>query len=280
MQTTWKNLYKVNGIFLCPHRQHKHSEKGTSVWHILKNKKCYPDGCISFLWKCRKFDQRRKCHRDKKHVGRECFSCKFFYEEKLMFQPEVKISQDKFAEFQEQLVEFEDWLELLKGKRIEVRGTIDRILPLLVNNSYDRRLRIECRGILFYFRSGIFGYDRFDDPFYARLSFKTYERYKLSVGDEIDMLAELRIDRGRFVFWKTGSIEVVRPGNGEQVPLNSLQQAKFTGSLIDGQPAKCLTCINGLMIDNIKADGRKEPRRLVYCLRGVADYHYCPYREI
>lgn len=277
MQRSWRNLYKAN-VFHCGHRLHKHAERGTSAWHILKHKNCYPDGCISFSWKCRLFDQRRKCHRNKKHVGRECFSCKFFYDEKNIFQPEVTVTDEKLKEFQRSFLEFEEWVGELSGRRIELRGEIGRITPHLVMRG-DRSRHVTGGGILLYFREGIFGYDRFIDPFYAVLSTGVYERARVVAGDEIDFKGMLQIDRGRFVFRRVGGIEIVNSNGGDPIPVSRLAQSRFTGSIIEGQPGKCLRCIHGLLIDREVEDGSSRPRRLMYCTEGIADYRYCPYRE-
>jgi hypothetical protein len=269
----------VSDLFFCPQRLHKHHESGTSAWHILKYKRCYPEGCISFAWKCLKFDDGHKCHRGKKHVGKDCFSCPFFYDLKNSFQPELRVTPEEYGKFESEFAEFEEWLGEIVGKRIEVRGQIKSINPLLTNYGESGALSIACRGILLYFREGIFGYDRFLDPFYARLSFEVYDRARVSVGDEIDFKGELLIDRGRLVFEKVGSVEVIRSSGEAPVEVGELRQVKFTGSLIDGQPAKCLRCRHGLLIDNAASDGRSTPRRLMYCAKGVADYRYCPYRS-
>jgi hypothetical protein len=279
MQESWRNQYKASDLFFCPQRLHKHHENGTSVWHILKYKSCFPQGCISFLWKCRKFDDGHKCHRGKKHVGKDCFSCSFFYDLKNAFQPELLVSHDEYQEFAKEFAAFEEWIVGISGKRIEVRGKITSISPLLTNYGENGLANVSCRGILLYFREGIFKYDRFLDPFYARLSFDVYDRSGVVVGDEIDFKGELLIDRGRFVFEKVGSVEVIRAAGGDQVPANQLRQVKYTGTVIESQPAKCLRCRHGLLIDNAASDGRSTPRRLMYCAKGVADYRYCPHRS-
>ncbi len=277
MQREWRNLYKRDDIFFCPHRLHKHRESGTSAWHILKHKGCFPQGCFSFRWRCRKFDDGHVCPRKKKHVGKDCFSCPFFYDLKEAYQPELKIETGEYESFQRELAEFEDWVEERRGKRIEVRGEVASVNPLLVNHGENGSLRIEGRGVLLYFREGIMGYDRFLDPFYARLSFDVYRRSGVAVGDEIDMKGELQIDRGRFVFRRVGSVEKIRSSGSAPVPIQRFREAKFTGTMIDGQPAKCLRCPHGLLIDSVNGDGRSQPRRLMYCTKGVADYRYCPY---
>jgi hypothetical protein len=277
MQQSWSNLYKVSDLFHCPHRLHKHHESGTSVWHVLKYKQCHPDGCVSFAWKCHKFDDGHKCPRGKKHVGKDCFSCPFFYDLKLAFTPDVKADAAEYDRFKREFAEFEEWVGQLKGKRIELRGEIKTINPLLTNNGENGSPRIACRGALLYLVDGIFGYDRFLDPFYARLSFGVYDRAALAIGDTVDMMGELEIDRGRFVFGRVGNIEIVRGEDNDPVPSAQLKQSRFTGTVIDGQPAKCLRCPHGLLIDSNQSDGRSAPRRLLYCTEGVADYRYCPY---
>ncbi len=277
MQTEWRNLYKRSDIFFCPHRLHKHRESGTSAWHIIKHKQCFPAGCMTFRWRCRKFESGQKCPRKKKHVGKDCFSCPFFFDVKEAYQPEVKLQQEEYEDFARRFAEFEEWVEGLQGRRIEVRAEVSTINPHLVNHGKNGELRIAGRGVLLYFREGVFQYDKFLDPFYARVSFNVYERYQVAAGDEIDFKGELRIDRGRFVIERVGGIEKIRGGGGEVADLRAFRQARFSGTMIDGQPAKCLRCRHGLLIDSVNGDGRSQPRRLMYCTKGVADYRYCPY---
>ncbi len=277
VQQSWRNLYKVTDLFSCPHRLHKHHESGTSVWHVLKYKACFPDGCVTFAWKCTKFDDGHKCPRNKKHVGKDCFSCPHFYDLKLAYSPDVQVDDVDYARFRSDFSEFEEWVNGLTGKRVEIRGRIKTVNPLLTNEGDNGNFRIACRGVLLYLTDGIFGYDIFEDPFYARLSFSAYDRINVAVGDTLDMKGQLEIDRGRFVFGKVGDIEVVRRGESEPIPSSQLKQAKFTGTVVDGQPAKCLLCAHGLLIDSSNSDGRSAPRRLLYCIKGVADYHFCPY---
>ncbi len=277
MQTEWRNLYKRSDIFFCPHRLHKHRETGTSAWHIIKHKQCFPQGCMTFRWRCRKFESGQKCPRKKKHVGKDCFSCPFFFDIKETYQPEMKLQEAEYSDFLREFDDFEEWVEGLKGRRIEVRAIIKSINPLLVNHGNNGVPKIAGRGVLLYFREGIFGYDRFLDPFYARLTFNVYDRYRVAVGDEIDFKGQLQIDRGRFVIDRVGGIETIRSNDGETANLKAFRQAKFTGTVIDGQPAKCLRCQHGLLIDSVNGDGRSQPRRLMYCTKGVADYRFCPY---
>jgi hypothetical protein len=277
VQSEWRNLYKRSDVFFCPHRLHKHRESGTSTWHIIRHKQCFPQGCKTFRWRCRKFEAGRKCHRGKKHVGKDCFSCPYFFDIKEVYQPETKLPENEYRNFLREFEEFEDWVTELTRRRIEVRAVVKAINPLLVDHGGNGIPKIAGRGVLLYFGEGIFEYDKFLDPFYARLSFSVYDRYRIAVGDEIDFKGELRIDRGRFVIDRVGGIETIRASGGEIADLKELRQARFTGTVIEGQPAKCLRCPNGLLIDSLNSDGRSQPRRLMYCTKGVADYRYCPY---
>lgn len=276
MQTTRRNLYKAT-VFSCPHRLHRHAEKGTSAWHILKQKQCFPGGCLSFVPRCQMFDQNRKCPRKKRRLEPSCASCRYFYEEKRSFQPESKLDEAEYQRFQLELEEFEEWLSELRNRRIEVRGKIEKVMPLLVQQG--RNNNVSCRGALLYFPEGIIVRDRFADPFYARLSFNVYERSRVAAGDEIDFEGQLRVDRGRLVFQQVGGIDRVRDEGGEYVSLSQLRRPQFEGSQISGQPSKCMQCRHGLLIDNLNGDGRLQARRTMYCLKGVADYRFCPYHE-
>ena len=94
-----KNPYKSTEIFRCVHESHQGYKNKISVYHILKARSCYPEGCIYFRWRCKLLNKKKKCHRGYRHVGRNCFGCKEFYDEKIHNFPELQVSQDEYKDF-------------------------------------------------------------------------------------------------------------------------------------------------------------------------------------
>jgi hypothetical protein len=129
MQKVLINQYKRQNVFQCGHKAHFRFEKNVSVYHVLKEKKCHPEGCIYFLWKCRLLNKGHSCPKGYQHVGRNCFSCKNYFEEKITYQPEILLNKEEFENFQRELEEFENWLEGAIGKRVEFSGTVNSVKP-------------------------------------------------------------------------------------------------------------------------------------------------------
>ncbi|MDH7501060.1 MAG: hypothetical protein QHH30_11840, partial [candidate division NC10 bacterium] len=65
-----RNLYKRMDVFRCSQDGHEHFESAVSVYHVLRERRCYPEGCIYFLWRCRHPLREKGCPRGFHHVGR------------------------------------------------------------------------------------------------------------------------------------------------------------------------------------------------------------------
>ncbi len=135
-----RNLYKQNNFFVCKHDTHKHFSSKISVYHILEEKKCYPNGCVYFKWKCKTLAKKKKCHRNFSTVGKHCFSCKHFYEEKIHQFPQLIISENEESNFFEEYGEFCDWIISLENKQIFCEGIIHSILPDFTINKNKGKL--------------------------------------------------------------------------------------------------------------------------------------------
>jgi hypothetical protein len=125
----YTNLYKRPDVFSCPHSSHHRFGGVLTPHHILNEKKCYPDGCMVFVWKCRLLDKGHACPKKFKHVGRQCFSCKQFFEEKYQQQPKLKISGEEFEKFKFKLEDFDFWLDGVIGREIELEATVKTVKP-------------------------------------------------------------------------------------------------------------------------------------------------------
>ena len=121
------NQYKRQDVFRCSHTAHFRFEKNVSVYHVLKEKECFPEGCIYFLWKCRLLNKGNSCPKKYRHVGRDCFSCKNYFDEKINHQPEIILDEEAYKKFQLDLEEFEDWLEQNVGRWVEFSGIINSV---------------------------------------------------------------------------------------------------------------------------------------------------------
>ena len=146
-----KNLYKKNDIFRCVHESHKGFKNKISVYHILEKKSCYPHGCLYFKWQCKQLNKRKKCSRGFHYVGRKCFGCKDFYEDKIHNYPELQIGPKDYNTFLKEYEDFKDWLDELRGKNIEISGKLKGIKPHFQKRIYPKSSFLSFQGYILIF---------------------------------------------------------------------------------------------------------------------------------
>jgi hypothetical protein len=275
MRQIYKNLYKRSDVFSCPHSSHHRFGSVVTPHHILNEKKCYPDGCIVFKWKCRLLDKGHRCPKKIKHVGRLCFSCKEFYDEKFMQSPRMNLTEKEYRRFQSDLEDLNLWLDDIVGKEIELEGVIESIKPNFRMFGAPGRERFSFTNWLAVFKSAHINYDLFDDRCFARISAKTQQRFELAPGDRILCRAEPSFSRGRLVFNRLHNMEVSKNGNRPEWRQSTAEVAAATAVRLSIQPEKCLECRFGCLIDD-NGNGRRGNRSLL-CLAGQRAPKECVY---
>ena len=268
------NQYKRHDIFTCVHQSHVHFEHRVSVYHVLKAKQCYSRGCIYFNWKCRLLNKGNTCPRKFKHVGKNCFNCKEFYDEKEIYKPELLVSEEDYLKFIRELNLFEDWLEGLRGNEVEFSGTINSIKPSFYKKADHPYNQLYFNGFLINFKEGYINLDHFNDFVYVKISSKMQHRYKFCKGDKIYFYARLQEKDGRIVLHRINRIELEEKADNETWTESKAQLAKKTGTIIPIQYEKCLNCDKGSLLD-ISSDSKRQ--RLLFCLEGIRDPHFCSY---
>ena len=274
LSKTIVNLHKRHDVFKCIHQSHTHFEHRVSVYHVIKEKKCYPEGCIYFNWKCRLLNKGTTCPKKFKHVGRNCFNCKEFYDEKEIFKPELLLDKDDYQKFQRELIGYEDWLDELKDKEVEFAGTINSVKPSFRNKEYHRKNQLSFDGFLINFKGGFINLDYFDDFVYAKVSSRMQHRYKFCMGDKLNFYARIRELRGRILLFKLHRIDIEEKADNEIWTESKAQLANKTGTIIPMQYDKCLNCDKGALVDT-SSDPKKQ--RMLLCLEGIKDPHHCTY---
>lgn len=273
MLTVKKNLYKQADIFKCVHDVHLHFKAQMSPYHILIEKKCYPHGCIYFHWKCKLLAKQHKCFRNFTKVGKECFNCRYFYEEKIHQYPEFLEPVSNSAGFLENFEDFDDWVQQLKNKRVLCEGTVGEVKPDFVLKKHDQHYQLILRGYLVSFPEGFIDNQFFEDRFYLSISAITQKKLLLRTDDKMEFEASLMLDRGRFKFSKSGRFHFQQRGSTESLqPEDPLTQKIFT--IHPEQPAQCLNCRYGMLVDIETTD--PGPKRSVICLSGMPEYKDCP----
>lgn len=268
------NHYKRHDIFKCVHHSHTHFEHRVSVHHVLKSKQCYPQGCIYFNWRCRRLNKGATCSRKFKHVGRNCFNCKEFYDEKEIYLPELIVQKEEYQKFTRSLNTFEYWLEDLRGKEVAFSGTINSVKPSFYRKAGRRDHQLSFDGFLLNFKDGYINLDHFKDYVYVKISSKMQHRYNFCKSDKINFYARLNEQDGRIVLYRVNRIDIDEKFEGDAWSEGKAHLAKRTGTIIPVQYEKCLNCDKGSLLD-IRTDSKKH--RMLFCLEGMRDPQYCSY---
>jgi hypothetical protein len=279
MPDTIKNLLKSNGLFRCSHPAHKRFGYAVSAYHIVVRKNCFPGGCLEFLWKCHLLDKGKKCPRKYKHVGKACFSCKEFYDEKLTYTPKTELHGKALSRFMEDLVEFRGWLETMRGKKIRFAGTIDSVKPHLKMIIENSGKRVYMDGYYMSFKGGYLDNDYFDDKIYLKINSGFLDRNNAAPGDKLEADAIFTEERGRIILKNPRNTEIEKNGNKGVVTPSRARVGRATGRIIEGSVTRCGECHYCSLID-IEDRSRMEAvyYRRYYCLRGVSDSDNCPVR--
>jgi hypothetical protein len=272
-----KNLFKTKNVFQCVHDVHRHFKSAMSPHHILIEKNCFPDGCIYFQWKCRLLAKQKKCFRNFEKVGKKCFNCKYFYEEKIHQYPEIMVSKENYTIFQENFADFVEWLNQLQKQRILAEGKVKSIKPDLTISNIKTRNRINLRGFLVEFSCGYLDNQFFDDPFYLSISSLTQNKLKIRKDDNLEFEANLSLDRGRLKLYKSGKFHFIERGAHHPPNRGDLLVALSTATIQPGQPLKCMRCSKGILSD--LHGSTSGPRRAIVCVLGIPDYQLCTYVE-
>jgi hypothetical protein len=266
-----RNLYKVSDIFRCVHDVHHDFKSKMSPFHILNQKKCFPNGCVYFKWKCKLLAKQKKCFRNFSHVGKECFNCRYFYEEKIHQYPEVlPESSDVFFD---EYIEFEEWVKYLQQRRTQCEGSVSSVQPDLKLIEDNGRSRLLLKGFLVRFNEGYLNDDFFADSFYLSVSALTQNKLRFRSGDKVEFEATLTLDKGRFKFIKSGKLYFFERGRDRAINRSDALTNLDTAKIQDGQPLKCKQCQHGLLVD---CDTNKNaPRRAMICTAGQKDFREC-----
>ncbi len=279
-----KNQYKRQDVFLCTHDAHAQHGHRVSVYHTMHRKGCFPDGCTYFRWKCQQLEHRRKCYRGYRHVGRKCFGCKFFDEEK--FTRNLRRSPDiDYAQFLEDLEEFEDWLLDAENREHWCLGVVGSIKPHLTQAWYGGRPgkpvreHTQLSGYLIGFKESFIGRTHFDDPTYARIGRDMQNRLKFRAGDRVEFKATLVVSEGRLLFRSLKQIAWLERGPEQEVWDDSRALvARATGTTLERQADKCVACDQGMLIDVLdRTDAEERFHHRIFCMKGMPSAALCTY---
>ncbi len=274
------NEYKRTDIFYCSHQTHKRFNKTVTPYHVLKKKKCYPEGCISFRYHCRQLEKNGKCPKKYSYVGKNCTSCKHYFDEKIQKQPEM-VNPGIMKNFWERYRDFEEWVSDNNGKNVRFYSTIDSVRPLLLKNEVPGQEFIRSEGYLLSFKSGYMGYDLFEDMCYAYIGNNILKRYGFSKGDKLEFDGIIGFDEGRLVFRRLRRVDFEFKSKKNTVNYENLVLSRSLGRFIQEQNDHCFGCERGLLVDVLQWEkSAKIKRRKMFCMEGNTDPFICAFRPL
>ncbi len=270
------NQYKRQDVFRCHHDSHNGFGDVVSVYHVMKRKQCFPNGCVYFRWRCSLMDKGNPCVRGYSHVGRNCPGCRYYAEDKEMNRPEVEVSREAYEDFERDLMAFEDWVRGHAGKRVTFFGVLHSVKPRFRGSSDGKTQRISFHGFLLVFREGYVGRDHFEDFCYATVSRSLQARWQFRCGDRVEFDGEFSMDCGRPVLSRLNRIEVVDRGDGAVWTESQAHVARATGTLFTSQEEMCVACPRGGLVDMTDEVAGKSFRRML-CMEGMPAPSLCAY---
>ena len=209
---------------------------------------------MQFLWRCQILNKGGSCPKGYKHVGRNCFDCKSYFEEKLQCRPEVIVTAEEEKEFWELYRDFEDWLNNSRNRQVEFSGKVSSVKPHVRKLVSSRENSFRLLGFLLGLKEGFIGRTRLDDHLYMNISLRFQERHRFAVGDELDGSAILTEDRGRIILARPRQIEFNSRSGGEVLTPQQALVASRTGKELSSQPEECLSCRWGVLVDKVQRE--------------------------
>jgi len=272
------NQYKRQDVFRCTHETHAHFNSTVSVYHVLKEKKCYPGGCFYFRWKCHKLNKGEQCPRKYKHVGRDCSQCRHFYDIKVIKKPEIMLAQNDFRQFQYDLKAFETWLAGKVDRLVEFSGCINSVKPRYSLREGARRPRVVLEGFLLNFLEGSINARLVRDFIYVPISLGHQKRFHFAKGDCLQGRGFFAVVRGTFIVNLIRGIELESRGLACFWNESRALVAQKTGAILRRQADKCYACDKGILLENKgEAGAFLKLRRRMFCLEGIKDPEWCSY---
>ena len=271
-----KNLYKRLDIFKCKSLGHAAFENQVSVYHVLRARKCYPQGCIYFQWRCKLLNKGKSCIRGYSFVGRKCFGCKHFYDEKINNQPLLQIPEQEYSDFLAELDDFEDWVQKVDHRTLDIEGEIVSVKPALMKTIQHKSSHLSLTGYFIHFREAFVDRQHWEDHCYGFVYPDQQKRFQFAPGDRLEFRATVQFNRGRLVFKKLRHIEFIsRSGKATWTNSQALV-TKHTIVPLTKQKNKCLHCRYAVLVDVMDhTRATRQKRRELMCLKSVREPEVC-----
>lgn len=263
-------------MFQCSHESHRYFNGRVSVYHVLKEKKCYPQGCLSFFGFCSLLQKGKRCVHRFHSTGRKCKGCTHLIEEKIHQQPRLLLSEDEYETFLEELSDFENWLTEIQYRPMEISGRISIIKPWFEQNILNHQRKTFLKGFLLILKRGFIGLASFEDTIYIRVSHFQMQTHQFLPKMKIECVGDVRVDHGRLVIHKPRKFDIIKRGWGRPMTKAEALVSIKTATHLKDQPEKCLDCRWGALVDVTENwDGEKTSYRRLYCLKSVVQPEGC-----
>ena len=270
------NPFKRRDVFQCSQEAHRAFQGRVSVYHVLNEKECYPQGCLSFVGFCSLLQKGRKCVHGFQFTGRKCKGCTYYLEEKIHHQPRLLLDEESYEIFLEELSEFEIWVNEIQYRPMEISGRISVIKPWFEQDILDHQKKTYLKGFLLILHKGFIGLKSFEDTIYIRVSHHQMQTYRFLPKMKIELLGDVRINHGRLVVHKPRKIEILKKGWGRPMSKAEALVSIKTAVLLKDQRDKCLDCRWGALVDVRQNKNGEESRfRHLYCLKSVVSPDGC-----
>jgi len=271
-----KNPFKRTDVFTCSYETHKKFNNRVSAWHVMREKQCYPQGCISFKWYCDQLNKGKRCHRKFNYVGRLCEGCSHYRDEKIHHQPRINISKPEFDEFLETVEEFEEWVAEHANRDLNIYCRIGSVKPRFQKKMSDGKGHLYLQGYLLVVENGFIGLTEIEDLFYVYISPNQQNRFQFAPHDVFEARGRMRLDRGRILFSKVWQIDFEQRSDMPTWDNSRALIARQSATQFQYQPESCIKCPNGALIDVVHdVNNRPVKRRELYCLEGIKDPKQC-----
>jgi hypothetical protein len=214
-------------------------------------------------------------------VGRNCFSCPQFYEEKIQYKAVSLLSPDEYQKFSEELIEFEIWWESLVGKEVRFYGKLDSVKPQFLQFVSPQARSLQHHGYTLIARSGFIDRYEIDDTIYFSVSKKTYANLAFRRGDLFECTATFQLDAGRIVLSQLRHFDFEERGEGKVYSEGDTKVIQATGTFFNKQPEKCLQCPQGSLIDTVaQTNSHEKTYRQLMCFEGFSQPELCTYQPM
>ena len=284
------NPYKRLDVYRCRIQSHGRFEGKVSVYHVLHEKGCIPDGCIYFRWRCSLLDKGGTCKKGYRNPGKNCGGCRYFSDEKVHKIPVRILEGSGYDEFLRQMEEFDEWLKDNLGRRVLFYGRINQVGPWLKKEVFHDSSRVSMKGYLAAFTESYLDRTHFEDSVYLRFSKGFQLDYNFTRGDLIECEAEVSLDGGRLVMVRPRRVEIVERAEDRGLERQPPEEdharnivSSRTATALEDQSEKCMRCERGRLVDVVyhtKVRGKPKINRELYCLEGVQNPEDCCYRVL